>query len=146
MAVVSAGIADIVCLGVPNSTGKAGTLRAEGSLFAADNDLTFEARCLPANQNGLLVNSSTAVTTVNNPGGSAGNLCIASFNMGRHPVTNTGAAGSVLYPIDTTSLPTNVGPSFIATAMVGDTWYFQFWHRDVAGDSNFSNAVSVTFQ
>ncbi|MDF1837585.1 MAG: hypothetical protein P1V35_06950 [Planctomycetota bacterium] len=30
------------------------------------------------------------------------------------------------------------------TIMDGDTWHFQFWHRD-SGGSNFSNGLSVTF-
>lgn len=142
-AVVTPGIASLVCAGVPNSTGLGGVLSAAGSLVATDNDLTLTANCLPANVNCLLVNSSTTATLVNNPGGSLGNLCIASFEMGRHGIANSGAAGSVDYVLDTTSLPTNIT---LVAAMAGDTWYFQVWHREGMSDSNFTSAIQVDFE
>lgn len=140
------GIADAVCVGVPNSTGEAGTLRAEGSLVATDNDLTFEARCLPGGVNGLLVNSIVPGVNVMNAGGGVGTLCIASFEMGRHPVVNSGA-GAVSFMVDTAAIPNQ---NSLIAAIAGDTIFWQFWYRDVdmagAPTSNFTGAVSTTFE
>ncbi|HRV80629.1 MAG TPA: hypothetical protein P5218_04300, partial [Planctomycetota bacterium] len=38
-------------------------------------------------------------------------------------------------------IPAPIGGSI----MVGQTWNFQLWHRDVPMTSNFSNALTVTF-
>ncbi|MDF1836696.1 MAG: hypothetical protein P1V35_02405 [Planctomycetota bacterium] len=40
-----------------------------------------------------------------------------------------------------TALPLSGAPSI----QPGQTWYFQGWHRDIGGASNFSNGLSVTF-
>ena len=63
--------------------------------------------------------------------------------MGRHGIANSGAAGSVDYVLDTTSLPTNLA---VVAALAGDTWYFQVWHREGMSDSNFTSAIQVDFQ
>ncbi len=45
-------------------------------------------------------------------------------------------------------VPGTIPGSVPITIMSGDTWHFQFWHRDTPagqGTSNFSNGLSVTF-
>jgi hypothetical protein len=39
----------------------------------------------------------------------------------------------------------NTIPTIGGVIVVGSTWHFQLWHRDVPSTSNFSNAISVTF-
>ena len=144
--IANPGLGRVVCLGNPNSTDSGALLTATGSAVAADNDLTLTVDGLPANQMGLFFQSSTGVR-VDNPAGSEGHLCIASFDMGRFPmVSNSGAAGSVSTSVDLTALPSGAGP---ISVMAGSTHQFQFWGRDVrdsVATSNFSSAVSITFQ
>ena len=88
-----------------------------------------------------------------NPGGSAGNLCIAN-PLGRldepWQVKNSGPNGTV-------SLSTELGEWSIGAqpiggglvpALAGETWYYQFWHRDVSvwATSNFSEGLRVDFR
>ncbi|QDV06570.1 hypothetical protein Poly30_20800 [Planctomycetes bacterium Poly30] len=142
------GLGSIVCLGNPTSTGFDAPLTAVGSDVAADNDLTLNVDGLPMNAIGYFVHSSGG-QLVYNPGMSEGHICIASFDMGRFSMTpqNSGAAGSVSMAIDLTSLPTTSGPLAI---LAGDTRSFQYWTRDTAmgggATSNFSSAISITFQ
>ena len=145
--IANPGLGRVVCLGNPNSTGSGALLTATGSDVAADNDLTLTVDGLPANVNGLFFQSPTGVK-VYNPAGSEGHLCIASFAIGRFPEVNfSGASGSVSTSVDLVSVPGAAGP---ISVMAGNTHQFQYWTRDVgtggAALSNFSSAVSITFQ
>ncbi|MEC8512230.1 MAG: hypothetical protein VX015_08805 [Planctomycetota bacterium] len=144
--VANPGIGRVVCLGNPTSTGGDALLTATGSVVAADNNLTLTVDGLPANKLGLFIQSSTGVT-VYNPAGSEGHLCIASFRIGRFPtVLGSGLSGSVSTSVDLTALPSGAGP---INVMAGNTHQFQYWSRDIVGaaaTSNFSSAVSITFQ
>ncbi|HRV82641.1 MAG TPA: hypothetical protein P5218_14495, partial [Planctomycetota bacterium] len=40
-----------------------------------------------------------------------------------------------------TAIPAPIGGVILA----GQTWHFQYWHRDIPLTSNFSNAVTWTF-
>lgn len=42
-------------------------------------------------------------------------------------------------------VPNSIPPSGLPQIPAGSTWYFQVWHREAAGASNFSNGLSVTF-
>ena len=149
--IANPGIGRVVCLGNPNFSGSDAILTATGSVVAADNDLTLTVDGLPANQMGLFCQSPTGVR-VDTPAGSAGHLCIASFEIGRFPtVLDSGAAGSVSTSVDLTALP---GAAGSINVMAGNTHQFQYWTRDIAPpiagpgvpSSNFSSAVSITFQ
>ena len=122
-----------------NSTGGSGTLLANGSDLAADNNLTFTAAGLPLGQVGYLVNSmNTQMLPI-----SDGLLCIGP-GFGRH-VTKAGNSdmfGEISTTVDLTSLPRSSGPEPV---LAGQTWYFQFWHRD-GNASNFTNALEILFQ
>ena len=55
--------------------------------------------------------------------------------------------GAATQVVDLTAIPTNLfGPT---AALPGDTYYFQYWHRDAVGGaptSNLSSALSVLFE
>ncbi|MEC8511300.1 MAG: VCBS repeat-containing protein [Planctomycetota bacterium] len=143
---ISAGNA-VACLGSVNSTGVGAALGASGSLSASDNNMTLYLSDLPQNQSALLVNSPERFF-VPNPGGSQGDLCIGSNDLGRHvnDILNSGATGTASLALDLTSIPTANG---FASVVAGETRYWQAWYRDADGTgaptSNFSSAIGVTF-
>lgn len=131
-----------------NSTGDSADITAIGSDVATDNDLTLQVKNLPNDSSGYFL-ISDAQTTVMNPGGSQGDLCIASFTLGRYSnmVLDTGMGNSVELSLDLANTPIQPGGVFAIVA--GETWNWQYWYRDSMGGmpvSNFSDALSVTFQ
>ena len=80
------------------------------------------------------------------PGGSLGNICLGGA-VGRYvtQAASSGAAGEVFVSVDLTTIPQPTGN---AVVQPGETWNFQYWHRDaVMGTavSNFTDGLSVTF-
>ena len=65
--------------------------------------------------------------------------------MGRHlsTIQSSGPEGIIAADIDPDMLPR---PSTFVVAMADETWGFQCWYRDGAGQSNFTNAVAATWQ
>ena len=59
---------------------------------------------------------------------------------------SSGAAGEIEVAIDLTAMPA-ASPPFTAAVVPGETWYFQWWHRDVVAGptANLSNAIAVSF-
>ena len=136
-------IGDTICgPAVPNNSGLPGRIFATGSNVALANDLTLTATDLTANSNGIFITSPDEFLVVN-PGGSAGNLCIASFEIGRYAgnVLNSGATGTVSLDLDLTLTPS---PTALLTVSAGDVRYWQYWFRDGAS-SNFTDAVRISF-
>ena len=145
-------VGESYCLAAPNSTGVPGRIQATGRSIASQGRLTLSCTDLPPNVFGFFL-VSRAPDQNSNPGGSAGNLCIAN-PLGRlddpWQVKNSGPNGTV-------SLSTELGEWSIgaqpiggglASALAGETWYYQFWHRDVVGagaTSNFSEGLRVEF-
>jgi len=134
--------------GVPNSTGLSSDLRAEGNTNIVLNDVTLIASDIPINSFGFFIVSTTQGITMN-PGGSQGNLCISGA-IGRYvgpgQIQSSGQAGEFSLALDLTMIPQ---PTGFVSAMSGDVFNFQGWHRDaVAGTatSNFTNAVEILFQ
>jgi len=134
--------------GVPNSTGASSDLSAEGTVSVALNDVTLIASDLPQNSFGFFLVSSTQGFTTN-PGGSAGNLCLSGA-IGRYvgpgQILNAGSAGGFSLAIDLAAIPS---PNGFISAMPGDVFNFQTWHRDAVGGSatsNFTNGVEIMFQ
>ena len=133
-------IGDTVCQSLPNSTGINGGLVASGSDVASDNLLTLTAFDLPLNEMGYVVNSMNAGMIP----ARQGILCIdAGFGRHTSQVSSSGTDGVIITSIDLTALPRSSSPP--AAVMAGETWYFQVWHRD-GMDSNFTDAVGITFQ
>jgi len=133
---------------VPNSTGASGTIRGTGSNVVLNNDLGLVAENLPNNAFGYFLNSMTQAF-IPQPGNSVGVLCLGGA-IGRYvgpgQVQNSGLTGSFTLALDLTQTPTPTG--FVSIA-AGETWNFQAWHRDSVGGvavSNFTDALSVTFQ
>jgi hypothetical protein len=66
--------------------------------------------------------------------------------VGSGQIKNSGAGGAFQLALDLTQTPT---PTGLVTVVAGDTWNFTAWHRDAVGGSvtsNFTDAVSITFQ
>ncbi len=141
---VSGPIGGSYCTASPNSTGVPTQISAFGSDVAASNDVLIRCESMPLNAVTLLVASQTQGFVVN-PGGSQGNLCL-SGSVGRFlgSVANSGAAGSIEVSVDLSAIPQ---PNGTVSAMAGESWNFQCWHRDVnpSVTSNFSNGVSILF-
>ncbi len=132
---------DICQPALANSTGIPGKLSAVGSDIAADNNVTFLATDLPPAQFGFLINAmNTQMVMI-----SDGVLCIGP-DVGRHSTQagNSGMTGAISTTVDLSSLPRPSGGP--APALAGQTWYFQFWHRDGPGASNFTNGIEIQFQ
>ena len=141
----------LVLLGTPycnanvNSTGEIGDIYALGSIQASANNLTLVSDRLP---NGHLMYflGSQGQDFVALPGGSQGNLCLGGgFGIARFFSTaGTTANGTHSGSINLMDMP--VPPGFGQMVTGGETWYFQGWHRDVGGSSNFTTGLCVTFQ
>lgn len=127
---------------VLNSTGMAASVIGEGSTEALLNDLLLSVSNLPPQSNGIFVTSQDLFTVVG-PGGSAGNLCIASASIGRYVgnVLQADLIGTVSFAVDLTEVPL---PNATTVVTAGETRYWQYWFRD-GGTSNFSDAIGITF-
>ncbi|MEZ6016391.1 MAG: hypothetical protein R3F49_14835 [Planctomycetota bacterium] len=142
------GVGTNFCVANANSTGQTGRIAGSGSASVAANGLTLSADQLPNNAFGFFLTSTTQ-SFVANPAGSQGNLCLGG-SIGRYvgagQIKNTGATGAFSLALDLTQTPT---PTGFVSVTVGQTRYFQAWHRDVAAGaatSNFTNGLAVTFQ
>lgn len=119
-----------------NSTGFPALLSAAGSEVLANDNVTFVATGLPANQFGYFLTSmfQDAIPVSN------GILCLGApqFRFSKF-VLNSGVGGTMSFTPDfETGLPAGVEPE------PGETWHFQLWHRD-GTRSNFSDGLSLTF-
>ncbi|MEM6673625.1 MAG: hypothetical protein AAF726_12335 [Planctomycetota bacterium] len=142
------GIGTRYCNANPNSTGVPAVIDAEGSAITADNSVTLFAGDLPQAAFGFFLASRVQGFTAN-PGGSAGNLCLAG-QIGRYvgpgQIQNSGVQGQISLAINLTQVPQPTGP---VAVMPGETWNFTCWFRDSVGGtatSNFADGVSIDFQ
>lgn len=130
------------CAAASNSTGVPAQIGWAGTSSMLSNDLVLTCSDLPFGENGLFIQSlDTDTVLVGN-----GLLCLGTSTLGffiRHGVVNSGINGSVSYAFDNTAPPVPLGQ-----VAAGETWYFQFWFRDIpAGGAgfDFSNGLAVTF-
>jgi len=123
----------------PNSAGTISTLSASGSPVASDNELALRAIGVAPNQFGYFVMGDQQGLTL--PPGSSGTLCVVGGTFVRFAagIQSSGMAGELNDSIGTQGLPGGLG------LFAGETWNFQAWYRD-GGTSNFSDALSVTFE
>lgn len=142
-------VGEQVCFGNVNSSGASSEVFGEGSADVVDNDLTLRCIGVPPQSIGIFINSRAFGFSAN-PGGSNGNLCIAGAPIGRHigpgEILFSGQSNEVNLPLDLTMLPTANG---FVPAGPGETWFFQYWHRDVGptgATSNFSGAQRIRFE
>lgn len=145
--VTNAGSGINYCTANVNSSGQASVMSGMGSTTASNNDVTLVASQMPNSVFGFFITSQTQ-GFVQNPGGSAGNLCVSGA-VGRYvgpgQVQNSGGAGMIQLALDLTSTPT---PTGFVSITSGETWNFQAWHRDSIGGtptSNFTDGLSVAF-
>ena len=129
---------------VPNSSGKPARLLMSGEAEVAEGCLRLDAIDLPVGSvTGIFLASQTP-GHIPNPGGSSGDLCLTGQVLRfLAPAGAWSGAEAISATIDPGALPAPHGGSI----QPGETWYFQAWYRDLPGQtSNFSSAVSVTFQ
>ncbi|MFT5732891.1 MAG: PAS domain-containing protein [Planctomycetota bacterium] len=134
------------CSANNNSTGQPSVMSAIGSPFLMDNDVTLHTDSLPNSVLGYYI-VSVNEGFLANAGGGSGNLCVGA-STGRYAgnILSSGGSGSVELLIDVTSLPQ---PTGAVPILPGETWRFQFWHRDTSGGgstSNFSDGLRVTLK
>jgi hypothetical protein len=82
---------------------------------------------------------------VNMAGGGLGRLCVAGAGRYVNAVQNSGTSRTYSTNINPLNIPQ---PTGYVSSVAGETWHFQYWHRDTSGGGstqNFSNACSVTF-
>ncbi len=132
------------CNGTANSTGDYGFIYMAGTQETTGNK-TLYASVMPLNQFGyfLVGHGGTGTFT---PPMSNGLMCILGGPFGRYnagpEIQFTGISGAFSLVIDPTAIRSNVGN---VVGMSGQTYNFQAWHRENGGFSNFTNAVSLTF-
>ncbi|MFT5198760.1 MAG: hypothetical protein ACI87O_001419 [Planctomycetota bacterium] len=133
------------CSSPINSIGQQSELSAIGSDLASDGDLTLTVTQVPEGQMGFLLASQTQSLLVN-PASSSGNLCLggdlARFNRSGEIGLTVGGSFSLDLPLS--DFPED--PGFGSPVMPGDTWNFQYWHRDAVDGSttsNFSNGLEI---
>ncbi|MFT7676131.1 MAG: hypothetical protein ACI8QC_000098 [Planctomycetota bacterium] len=111
-----------------------------------DRNDTHTVHCVDVtpSQFGYLL-AALSPTSINLPGGSAGRLCVSGAGRYTNMVQSSGINGTYSTIIDPMHLPQPMGN---VSAAPGETWYFQYWHRDFINGmptSNFSNAARLTF-
>lgn len=106
----------------------------------------------PAAQFGYLLIGAGS-TPITNPPGAQGDLCLGGSAIGRYTLDAGITDGSGTLSTDILNALTGGGGGAIPDplggnicAPLGQTWNFQFWHRDAGNPSKFSKAISVTFQ
>ena len=135
------------CPQTANSTGSPGVLTGAGSDLLTDERFTLVASNLPPMQFGVFA-TSKAQGSVPGAGGSAGTLCLGGA-VGRFvapgQVRQASDLGRLTLELDFGALPQ---PNGFVPAAVGETWYFQLWHRDpLAGfTSHFTGALATTLR
>ena len=129
------------CSATANSSGGAASIGATGSASAVAGDLVLHAQGLPSGVPGLFFYGGSATQL---PFGD-GFLCTAGAIFRLQPPLFSDDLGTVQRALDLSSPPADAGPGAIAP---GDTWYFQFWFRDLAAGGagfNTTDGLAVSF-
>ncbi|MEZ6015021.1 MAG: formylglycine-generating enzyme family protein [Planctomycetota bacterium] len=146
LGVASAQVGTNYCVATPNSTGAPALISGSGTAVVHLNDLVLTSSGLPLNAAAYFLCSRTQ-GFVQNPGGSAGDLCLGN-PIGRlvgGVAANSGATGVVDVTADLNAMPQ---PTGAVAVLPGETWRFQCWYRDAVGGSatsNFSDGLAVLF-
>ena len=133
--------------GVANSTGASAHIRTLGRNEVQDNNLTLHLSSLLPNVFCMFLASPLPgfVPMIAN---SQGTLCLGG-PIGRYnnpaEIRLSDENGIASLQLELTETPSPTGRISI---MIGETWNFQGWHRDInpTSTSNFSDAVEVVFQ
>ena len=99
----------------------------------------------------LLIGSGSGSTT--NPLGALGDLCLMGAQIGRYRQDAALINGAGTMSTDILNANTSGGGGTLPNPLVGNicaplgqTWNFQYWHRNAGNPSGFSQALAVTFQ
>ena len=125
-----------VCDGLPNSTGRSSTLELNGVPVVGMATLELRSRGLPPGSLGyFLMGPNSGSLPV-----ASGLLCISTpVYRNSATVLTADSLGHVRLPFATSALPVGI------PLQPGDSYVFQYWHRDVGSTANFSAARHVTF-
>ncbi|MEM9378976.1 MAG: hypothetical protein AAGB93_03425 [Planctomycetota bacterium] len=131
------------CVAAPNSTFFRSEISGVGTLVVERNRVVLNVDRLPPGSLGYFVASQTP-DFVPGAGGSSGNLCIGGspVRFANDVLTPTPFDSNVSFRPILSSLPGG------GAVFPGETWFFQFWHRDSVGGaptSNFSPALRLDF-
>ncbi|QDV05809.1 hypothetical protein Poly30_13120 [Planctomycetes bacterium Poly30] len=136
------------CQAAINSTGRTARMVYAGSPVASINDAMLAGADLPPLAFAFFL-ASPIQGFAANPGGSAGNLCLAG-PIGRYvgpgQIQQSTLAGSASLSIDLNATPS---PTGFIRIQAGDTFHFQCWFRDSSPSgptSNFTDGIQVVFQ
>ncbi len=132
------------CAAERNAGGQTGWIHAEAPDQSVNSTIRFVAEDLQLFATGYLIVADTS-GFVMGPGGSAGNLCVIGAGRYVNDVASAGTTGQITTTVDPLALPQ---PTGFVSAVPGDTWYFQYWYRDIQfglPTSNFTNAAAVFF-
>lgn len=136
------------CDANPNSGGGQQGRQASWSWLLGNQSIgsthTFYCVDMPINTFGYAI-ASRNVANINLAGGGLGRLCMTGSGRYVDQVASSGASGMLTTTINPTNLPQ---PTGFVSAAAGETWHFQYWHRDIgpAGASfNFSVACRMQF-
>ncbi len=132
------------CSAELNASGRRGWISAMSGDQSVGNNKRLVAIDLTTNAFGYLIAGRNS-TFVPNPGGAAGNLCVAGGGRYVNAIANSGVNGTITTSVNPSSVPQ---PNGFVSIVPGETWYFQLWSRDVqagSATSNFTNGVAITF-
>ena len=137
------------CWLLPNSTGRTSRIHVDGSVAVAAGNMQLAVDQLPLNAFGYFI-VSRSNQIILPPGGLTQILCLGGpigRVIGPGQVLNSGPAGRAHLTLDPRQIPTPSGP---VSAQPGETWFFQFWHRDVpppfGSRSGFTETARVRFE
>ena len=123
------------CSVAQNSVGAPAITEAAGTAVISQANLSLETTDLPSSTFGFYLTSRSG-SSVPNPGGSQGNLCLGG-EIGRmtNPgqILNSGAAGAFGLTVDLKRLQQ---PTGYVSALSGESWHFQAWYRDKQSDGD----------
>lgn len=136
------------CPALPNASGAVGRIHVDGSTDVHAADLRLAADQLTAHSLGYFIVSRTFDVVAQPPAGSLfGQLCLGGAIGRILTVLDAGAAGRVHLVLDPQVVSQPNGP---VAAQPGETWYFQYWHRDLVSVtqrvSAFTEAARVVFR
>lgn len=129
------------CIANLNSTGRAAQLTAIGSAEVPLDHLVLLIRDTPVSSVGFIL-ASQLPSNISLGGGSQGVLCLGSPVLRfSNTVLNDRGTGVVSFRPRLSQFPQG------ASVQAGETWYFQYWYRDVNPvlTSNTSNAHRIIF-
>lgn len=132
------------CNGTANSTGDYGFIYMTGTASTTGSKRLYASN-MPQFQFGyfLVGHGGSGIIT---PPGSNGPLCLIGGPLGRYnqgaEIQFTGTSGAFDLLIDPAAIRSNNGN---VVGLSGQTYNFQGWYRENGGVSNFTNALSFTF-